>query len=232
MDCILVCEAMPSLNYQLRTTTRTAAGHRGMTAQEVGVYSCVDRRRVGSSPFILLANNLLFSITACLSGNEDILCFFSKCGPRLSDLMGPLVRHSGRGHLRPASLLCLRDVRRWRCRLDFASCGLPPNFLEHDRQLTSDDVGVLGATDVDEMEDGDKVVGEVVRLPVPGLFGLPVDVQDMTLIGEKSRVPASLLTEDQGAGESRNSWFGLITSKSLISGCSCNVSSILYKPTM
>lgn len=45
-----------------------------------------------------------------------------------------------------------------------------------------------------------------------------VDVQHMSLVGEDSRVPGSLLIEDQGAGESRIGWFGLITPNSVIHG--------------
>ena len=118
------------------------------------------------------------------------------------------MRHLGWGHLRPAFLLCLRDVRRWRCRLDLASCGLPLNFLEHAGQLATEVVGVLGVGDVGEMvEAGDRMVSEVGRVLTSDIV-----VQDMALVGEESRVQGPLLIEDQGAGETRFGCSGLIIS--------------------
>ena len=66
--------------------------------------------------------------------------------------MGLFSRHSGKGHLRPVDLLCLRDVRRWRRKLEAASCGLPLKSIEHAGQLTIGVTGVLETGEVGETE--------------------------------------------------------------------------------
>ena len=61
------------------------------------------------------------------------------------------------------------------------------------------------------------MVSELGRVLNSGLFELPIDFQDMALVGEDRGVLTSLLIEDQGAGESRFGWLGEITSNSLVS---------------
>lgn len=70
----------------------------------------------------------------------------------MSDRIGCLLRHSGWGHLRPARLLCLEEVLRWRRKLELASCRLPLNSLEHARQRTTEAVGALKPGEVGEMD--------------------------------------------------------------------------------
>lgn len=119
------------------------------------------------------------------------------------------------GHLRPDSLLlCLLDVRRWRCKFDLASCGLPLNTLEHAGQLTTV-VGVVGAADVGEMESWDKVAGEVVWLLELSVRGVSMD-QVLILVGEEPRVPAPLYTRDEEGGGLSIDWFRLIIWISLL----------------
>lgn len=81
--------------------------------------------------------------------------------------------------------------------------------MEHARQLAAGVVGVSGACDVGE------VVSEVVGVLTSGLSELPVDTQDMALVGEESNSLASLLVGVQGAGEWRVGEFGVITSNPL-----------------
>ena len=89
------------------------------------------------------------------------------------------------------------------------------------------------------------MVSELVPVLTSVLFELPVEIQDMPLVGEESRLIALLLIEDQGAGESRTSCLGEITFKPLLSGlgmrvdsvasslcCSLNVSNTLSTSTM
>ena len=70
------------------------------------------------------------------------------------------------------------------------------------------------------------MVSELVPVLISALFELSVDIQDMALVGEESRVIALLLVEDQGAGESRSGWFGEITSNPLLSGLGMRTSSV------
>lgn len=42
-----------------------------------------------------LAHNLLSLMIECLSEDEDIICTFCRCGSRLSDLIGGIMRQSG-----------------------------------------------------------------------------------------------------------------------------------------
>lgn len=50
--------------------------------------------------------------------------------------MRGLMEHSGRGHLRPASLLCRKEALRWRCKLVLAL--VPVNLAEHCLQLSTE----------------------------------------------------------------------------------------------
>ena len=106
------------------------------------------------------------------------------------------------GHLSPLSLLlCLLDVRRWRCRFDLASCGFPLNVLEHAGQVTTIR-GVSGAADVGEVESWDKVAGEVAWLLKVSVRGVSVD-QVLILVGEDWRVLVPSLGQDEETGELR-----------------------------
>ena len=120
----------------------------------------------------------------------------------MSERIEAFVRHSGSGHLRLPVLLCLSEVLRWRRKFEVASCRLPLNTLEHDRQITGEVVGVLKSGEVGEMETSDVVVGEVVWLLASAVCELPVDHQDIALVGEESRVSALLLVENSEVGES------------------------------
>ena len=53
------------------------------------------------------------------------------------------------------------------------------------------------------MEVGDISVGDVVWLLASAVCELPSNVQDITLVGEESGVPASLLVENGEVDESR-----------------------------
>ena len=129
------------------------------------------------------------------------------------------------GHLRPASLLCLGLVLRWRCKLDSASCRLPENDREHARQVTGDVVGSAGFSVVGEMEAWDIVVGEVVWLSPSNVYELLVSGQDIALDGVESRISAPLLVEDIGVMGSMVCCCRRITTITLVSGLRWTVGS-------
>ena len=115
------------------------------------VYFLLDLRPATPLLSTLPISTRHLSTIACFSSGSDFPCTFKRWGPRLSHLILALSRHSGNGHLSPVFLLCLLDVRIWRCRFDLASCRLPLNVLEHARQLNTV-LGVSGAGDIGEME--------------------------------------------------------------------------------
>ena len=149
---ILVCKATSSVVHESSQLNQVLLAILKIPSRISGFYPRPDLRRATPSLLIPFADNLLCAIIFCLSGFKDILCTFLRCGPKLSDRIRFLMRHSGRGHLRPAFLLCLGDSLRCRCKLDFASCGLPLKVLPHARQCTPENVVVLESGEVGEME--------------------------------------------------------------------------------